>query len=144
MALMLALSAFGCLIDGFRSRELRQRVAALMGVGLEQYSASQMSYDLRRLRRKGAHLSGQGEPTLLSDSLRLEAGKTLRTLGGQGLSPGPDRYERTANRTVRPTERRTAHHRYRTKPIVNSGLPHPQSCLKKLGSFVQLFDTMNG
>ena len=53
MALMLALSAFGCLIDGFRSRELRQRVAALMGVGLEQYSASQMTYDLRRLRRKG-------------------------------------------------------------------------------------------
>jgi hypothetical protein len=53
MALMLSLSAFGCLIDGFRSRELRQRVAAIMGVGLEQYSASQMSYDLRRLRRKG-------------------------------------------------------------------------------------------
>jgi hypothetical protein len=53
MALMLSLSAFGCLIDGFRSRELRQRVAALMGVGLEQYSTSQMSYDLRRLQRKG-------------------------------------------------------------------------------------------
>jgi hypothetical protein len=48
-----ALSAFSCLIDGFRSRDLRQRVAALLGVGLEQYSASQMTYDLRRLRRKG-------------------------------------------------------------------------------------------
>jgi hypothetical protein len=53
MALMLSLSAFGCLIDGFRSRELRQRVAALLGVGLEQYSAARMSYDLRRLLRKG-------------------------------------------------------------------------------------------
>ena len=31
-----------------------------MGVGLEQYSASQMTYDLRRLRRKGiiCHVSG--------------------------------------------------------------------------------------
>ena len=33
--------------------DLRQRVAALLGVGLEEYSASQMTYDLRRLRRKG-------------------------------------------------------------------------------------------
>jgi len=53
MALMLSLCAFGCLIDGFRSRELRRQIAALLGVGLEQYSPSQMSYDLRRLLRKG-------------------------------------------------------------------------------------------
>jgi hypothetical protein len=53
MTLMLSLCAFGCLIDGFRSRELRRQVAALLGIGLEQYSASQMSYDLRRLVRKG-------------------------------------------------------------------------------------------
>jgi hypothetical protein len=53
MALMLSLCGFGCLIDGLRSRELRPRVAALLSVGLEQYSASQMSYDLRRLVRKG-------------------------------------------------------------------------------------------
>jgi hypothetical protein len=53
MALMLSLCSFGCLIDGLRSRELRPRVAALLSVGLEQYSASQMSYDLRRLVRKG-------------------------------------------------------------------------------------------
>ena len=53
MALMLSLSAFGCLIDGFRSRDLRYRVAALLGVGLDQYSVGQMSYDLRRLIRKG-------------------------------------------------------------------------------------------
>ena len=47
MALMLSLCAFGCLIDEFRSRELRRQIAALLGVELEQYSASQMSYDLR-------------------------------------------------------------------------------------------------
>ena len=50
---MLSLCAFGCLIDGFRSRDLRRQIAALLGVGLEQYSASQMSYDLRRLLCKG-------------------------------------------------------------------------------------------
>jgi len=53
MALMLSLCGFGCLIDGFRSRELRRQVAALLGLGSQQYSASQMSYDLRRLLRKG-------------------------------------------------------------------------------------------
>jgi len=51
MALMMSLCAFGCLIDGFRSQELRWQIAALLGVGLEQYSASQMSYDLQRLVR---------------------------------------------------------------------------------------------
>jgi hypothetical protein len=53
MALMVALSLFGCVIDGFRSRELRRQVAALLGVELANYSAGQMSYDLRRLVRKG-------------------------------------------------------------------------------------------
>ena len=53
MALMVALSLFGCVIDGFRSRELRRQVAGLLGVELAHYSAGQMSYDLRRLVRKG-------------------------------------------------------------------------------------------
>ncbi len=53
MALMLALCLFGCVIDGFRGRELRRQVASLLGVGLEEYSAAKMSYDLRRLVRKG-------------------------------------------------------------------------------------------
>ena len=56
MALMLSLCAFGCLINGFLSRELRRQVTALLALGLQQYSASiasQMSYDLRRLARKG-------------------------------------------------------------------------------------------
>ncbi len=53
MALMVALSLFGCVINGFRSRELRRQVAALLGVESTQYSAGQMGYDLRRLLRKG-------------------------------------------------------------------------------------------
>ncbi len=53
MALMLALCTFGCVIDGFRNRELRQKVATLLNVDPKLYGAAKMSYDLRRLTRKG-------------------------------------------------------------------------------------------
>ena len=53
MALMLALTMFHHLIDGFRNHDLRQQVADLLGVTLSQYSPGQMTYDLRRLRLKG-------------------------------------------------------------------------------------------
>ena len=53
MALMLAWSLLEGLIDGFGSRDLRSKVAALLGVGWEEYKTGQMSYDLRRLVRKG-------------------------------------------------------------------------------------------
>ena len=53
MALFVALSLFQHLINGFQNRDLRTRVANLLGLALADYSASQMSYDLRRLRRKG-------------------------------------------------------------------------------------------
>jgi hypothetical protein len=53
MALFLALTLFQHLIDGFHNRDLRARVVDLLGVTSEQYTASQMTYDLRRLRLKG-------------------------------------------------------------------------------------------
>jgi hypothetical protein len=53
MALMLALTMFHHLIDGFRNHSLRQQVADLLGVALSEYSPGQMTYDLRRLRLKG-------------------------------------------------------------------------------------------
>jgi hypothetical protein len=53
MALLLALTLFQHLIDGFHNRDLRGVVADLLGVTTEQYTASQMTYDLRRLRLKG-------------------------------------------------------------------------------------------
>jgi hypothetical protein len=53
MALFLALTLFQHLIDGFHNRDLRTLVADLLGVTTEQYTASQMTYDLRRLRLKG-------------------------------------------------------------------------------------------
>jgi hypothetical protein len=53
MALMLVLCQFGSVIDGIRNRQLRQQVAALLGLELQHYSPGQASYDLRRLVRKG-------------------------------------------------------------------------------------------
>ena len=53
MALFLALTMFQHLINGFHNSDLRRQVAALLGVDLAAYTASQMTYDLRRLLRKG-------------------------------------------------------------------------------------------
>jgi hypothetical protein len=53
MALFLALTLFQHLIDGFHNRDLRALVIDLLGVKAEEYTTSQMTYDLRRLRRKG-------------------------------------------------------------------------------------------
>jgi hypothetical protein len=52
-ALFLALTLFPHLIDGFHNRDLRALVADLLGVSAAEYTASQMTYDLRRLRLKG-------------------------------------------------------------------------------------------
>lgn len=60
MALFVGLSLFQHLIDGFQNRDLRAQLAALLGLELADYSASQMSYDLRRLRRKGLIFSRPG------------------------------------------------------------------------------------
>jgi hypothetical protein len=53
MALLLALTLFQHLIDGFRNHDLREQVADLLGVTLSEYTPNQMTYDLRRLRLKG-------------------------------------------------------------------------------------------
>jgi hypothetical protein len=53
MALFLALTLFQHLIDGFHNRDLRQLVVDLLGVTASEYTTSQMTYDLRRLRLKG-------------------------------------------------------------------------------------------
>ena len=52
MTLLLALTLFQHLIDGFRNHDLRQQVADLLGVTLSDYTPNQMTYDLRRLRSR--------------------------------------------------------------------------------------------
>jgi len=62
MALFSALTLFQHLIDGFHNRDLRQPGAGLLGGAVSEYTGSQMTCDLRRLRRKG--LISYGPPTL--------------------------------------------------------------------------------
>jgi hypothetical protein len=53
MAVLQALCGFIHLPGGFRNRELRPQVAALLGSDPTAYTAGRMTYDLRRLRLKG-------------------------------------------------------------------------------------------
>jgi hypothetical protein len=53
MALLLPLTLFHHLIDGFHNRDLRNLVADLLGATVIEYTGAQMTYDLRRLRPKG-------------------------------------------------------------------------------------------
>ncbi|MFC1836795.1 hypothetical protein ACFL2Q_19075 [Thermodesulfobacteriota bacterium] len=53
MALFLALTLFTHVIDGFCNRDLRPLVADLLETETYPYTASRMSYDLKRLRLKG-------------------------------------------------------------------------------------------
>lgn len=61
MALFAALCRFAPGLNGFRHAEVREIVARLLGISLEAYTPSQMSYDLRRLRLKGliARIAGK-------------------------------------------------------------------------------------
>lgn len=53
MALLHALCLFLHLPAGFRNRDLRAHVAALLGLDLDAYTTGRMTYDLRRLRLEG-------------------------------------------------------------------------------------------
>jgi hypothetical protein len=69
MALLASLCAFGHLLEGLTNRSLRALVAGL----IPGYTARQMTYDLRRLRRKGLihRLPGSQRYTLTADGRRL-------------------------------------------------------------------------
>jgi hypothetical protein len=74
------LAGWGSGATANRSSGLYSRACALLGLGRSNLAPA------RRLMICGAagsgdHLSRQREPTLLAHSLRLEAGKTPRTVG---------------------------------------------------------------
>ena len=52
-ALMTAMLGFALQVCGFTNRELRERLAPLLGLGADNISAGRMTYDLRRLRLHG-------------------------------------------------------------------------------------------
>ena len=52
-ALFAALVAFRLLTEGFANRDLRETVAPLMGLSVDDYHRNRTTYDLRRLRLRG-------------------------------------------------------------------------------------------
>ena len=52
-ALFAALVAFRLLPEGFANRDLRETVAPLMGLSVDDYHRNRTTYDLRRLRLRG-------------------------------------------------------------------------------------------
>src|SRR3954470_5814351 len=73
VALLQALCRFAHLPAGFRNRDLRPHVAALLGRDLATYSRGAMTYDLRRLRLHGLiqRVAGAHRYTLTSFGLRV-------------------------------------------------------------------------
>jgi hypothetical protein len=73
MALFHALCAFRHLQHGFRNRDLRPHVAALLGIAPETYTPGRVTYDLRRLRLKGliARIHGSNRYIVTSYGLRV-------------------------------------------------------------------------
>jgi hypothetical protein len=73
LALLQALCGFAHLPAGFRNRDLRPQVAALLGRDLATYSRGAMTYDLRRLRLHGLieRLPRTHRYTLTSFGLRV-------------------------------------------------------------------------
>ncbi len=73
VALLQALCRFAHLPAGFRNRDLRPHVAALLGRDLSTYSRGAMTYDRRRLRLHGLiqRVAGAHRYTLTSFGLRV-------------------------------------------------------------------------
>jgi hypothetical protein len=73
MALLHALCTFEHVQRGFRNRDLRPHVAALLNLTREQYGSNRTSYDLRRLRLKGliARVPKSHRYTLTTYGLRV-------------------------------------------------------------------------
>ena len=73
MAMLHALCHFTHLPHGFRNRDLRPHVAALLGIDLAEYTPGRLTYDLRRLRLKGliARLPGTNRYTVTTYGVQV-------------------------------------------------------------------------
>jgi hypothetical protein len=88
MALLHALCMFLLLPRGFDHKTLRVQVASLLGLTLEQYTASMMTYDLRRLRLKGLISRQPGTHRYLVTPLGLRVASFYTRIHLRLLQPG--------------------------------------------------------
>ena len=88
MALLAALTLFVHQINGFRHADLRKTVASLLGVPLAEYTSSQMTYDLRRLRLKGLIWRVPNHHAYRVTSYGLNVALFLTRVNARLLQPG--------------------------------------------------------
>jgi len=105
MAVLQALTGFAALANGFRNRDLRTRIAGLLGVSLDEYSRNQMTYDLRRLRLKGLIVRVPETQRYLVTSFGLQVAMLFSKLYLRVLRVGTGQLELPADR-LPPTLRR--------------------------------------
>lgn len=87
MAVFSALGSYQNLVCGFTNSSLRPRVASLLGVAPEQYTSSQMTYDIRRLRAKGLIERFQGRHRYVLTALGRRVIYTLLKLHERLVRP---------------------------------------------------------
>jgi hypothetical protein len=92
MALLVALGRYSLQLNGFRNRDLRRLVEPLLGTA---YTSNQMTYDLRRLRRRGLISRIPGSHRYLVTPLGLRVAYLYTRLYSRLLKP--------ARRTLLPT-----------------------------------------
>lgn len=85
MALLAALGHYGLQLNGFRNRDLRRLVEPLLG---RPYTSNQMTYDLRRLRRRGLIARVPGTHRYLLTPLGLRVAYLFTKLYQRLLKPG--------------------------------------------------------
>jgi hypothetical protein len=85
MALFAALGHYGLQLNGFRNRDLRRLVEPLLG---RSYTPNQMTYDLRRLRRRGLITRLQGSHRYLVTPRGLRIAYLFTKLYQRLLKPG--------------------------------------------------------
>jgi hypothetical protein len=85
MALLAALGHYGLQVHGFRHRDLRCLVEPLLA---HPYTPNQMTYDLRRLRRRGLILRVAGTHRYLVTPLGLRLAYLFTKLHQRFLKPG--------------------------------------------------------
>lgn len=102
MALLQAIAHFALVAADFRNRDLRAKVAALIGIPVDDYTPGKMTYDLRRLRLKGLVVRVEGTHRYRVTTYGMKAALFFSKTYIRVLRPGCQSIEDIPNDIPRP------------------------------------------
>jgi len=108
MALLQVLAHFALVAADFRNADVRAKVAALMGVALDDYTRGMMTYDLRRLRLKGLIVRVDGTHRYRVTSYGLRCALFFSKVFVRILRPGSQSLEDNPDDIPRPLRKALA------------------------------------